>query len=108
MPLGLDELSKHRCSVFRHPTTGQVLGQLANLSAAPYIRSGRLVPVLLPHLCDHFGLHVYYGSRRALPRRVRAFIDLAISRLLDTSDIVLSARELAAAQDARRGKRKRP
>jgi len=143
-PRSLDALSQHRCSVFRHPATGQVIpwyvnmggeivhrqvppalftnnteleleavlsgqviGQLANLSAAAHIRAGRLVPLLLPHLCDHIGVHIYYGSRQALPKRVRAFIDLAISRLLDTGDIVLSAKELAAAQDARRVKRKR-
>ena len=144
VPQSLEELSAHRCSVFRHPATGQVLpwylkvggeivhhhvppalstndtelelqavlsgqviGQLANLSAAPYLRSGQLVPVLLPHMSDHIGVHVYYGSRQAQPKRVRAFVDLAIARLLDTADIVLSAKELAAAQPTGRGKRKR-
>lgn len=143
-PLSLDELSAHRCSVFRHPTTGKVvpwylkvggeivqrhvppflftndtelelqsvlsghvIGQLANLSAAPYIRSGQLVPVLLPHISEHIGVHVYYGSRQAQPKRVRAFVDLAIARLLDTADFVLSAKELAAAHQAHRAKRKR-
>ena len=144
MPHSLDEVAAHRCSVFRHPATGQVLpwylnvggnivhhhvppalstnntelelqavlsgqviGQLANLSATPHIRAGRLIPVLLPHISDHIGLHVYYGSRQALPKRVRAFVDLAITSLLDTTDIVLSARELATAHQAGRGKRKR-
>lgn len=33
-------------------------------------------------------------NRAAQPRRVRAFIDLAIERLLDTPTVVLSAKEL--------------
>ena len=144
MPKTLDDLSAHRCSVFRHPATGlvlpwylnvdgeivhhhvppvwstndtelelqavlsgQVIGQLANLSVASHIRSGRLVPLLLPHMSEHIGVHVYYGNRHDLPKRVRAFIDLAIARLLNTPDIVLSGKELTSAHDARRSKRKR-
>lgn len=130
-PASLEELSKHRCSAFRHPATGQVLawylnidgeivhrhvvpalstndteleveavlagqvlGQLANLSAATHIRSGRLVPVLTQHISEHIGVHIYYGNRTAQPKRVRAFIDLAIKRLLDTPTYVLSAQEI--------------
>jgi DNA-binding transcriptional LysR family regulator len=85
---------------------GQVIGQVANLSAAAHIRSGRLVPVLLQYLSDHIGVHVYYGNREALPRRVRAFIDLAIARLSNTPLIVLSPKELAAAAAAARRARK--
>lgn len=86
---------------------GQVVGQLANFLAAPHIRAGRLVPLLLPHMSDHLGLHVYYGSRAAQPRRVRAFLDLAIAQLLDNPDYLLSARELTAAlQSWRRGARR--
>jgi len=85
---------------------GQVIGQVANLSAAAHIRAGRLAPVLLKHTSEHIGLHVYYGSRAAQPRRVRAFIDLAIKRLLDSPTYVLSAKELSsAAASARRVKR---
>jgi DNA-binding transcriptional LysR family regulator len=76
---------------------GQAIGQLANFSAAPHIRAGRLVPLLLAHTSSHIGLHVYYGNRTALPRRVRAFLDLAILRLQDGADYVLSAKELATA-----------
>ncbi len=87
---------------------GRVVGQLANLSVAPHIRAGRLVPLLLPHLSEHIGVHVYYGSRAALPKRVRAFIDLAVERLLDCPAYVLSAKELAlAAQPWRRAQRRR-
>ena len=134
VPTTLDDLATHRCSVFRHPSTGKVapwylsvdgklehrqmppsfstndtelelqavlagqaIGQLANLSAATPIREGRLVPVLLDHMSAHIGVHVYYGSRAAQPRRVRAFLDLAIARLLDSPEFVLSNAELRAA-----------
>ncbi|HMN77689.1 MAG TPA: LysR family transcriptional regulator [Burkholderiaceae bacterium] len=79
---------------------GQVIGQVANLSAAAHIRSGALVPLLLQHMTSHIGVHLYYGSRAAQPRRVRAFIDLTIERLLDAPDYVLGAKELAAAAGA--------
>jgi len=78
---------------------GQVIGQVSNLSAATLIRSGALVPVLVQHMSDHIGVHLYYGSRQAQPRRVRAFIDLAAKRLSDPPTYVLSARELAQFSD---------
>lgn len=81
---------------------GQVIGQLANFSAAAHIRAGRLVPMLLQHMSNHIGVHLYYGSRAAQPRRVRAFLDLAIQRLLDSPTHVLSAKELSAAAAGRR------
>lgn len=142
VPATLDDLSAHRCSVYRLPATGkvfpwyltvdgeiehrhmspafstndaelelkavlagQVMGQLANFLVAAHIRAGRLVPLLLPHISHHMGLHIYYGSRAAQPKRVRAFLDLAISRLLDSPDYVLSNKELVAA--AQRWKRAR-
>ncbi len=40
---------------------------------------------------------LYYGSRAAQPSRVRRFIDLAIDRMVDNKDFVLSADELARA-----------
>jgi DNA-binding transcriptional LysR family regulator len=82
--------------------TGQAIGQLANFSAATHIRQGRLVPVLREHLTTHIGLHVYYGSRAAQPKRVRAFLDLAIERLQDSPEFMLSDRELAAAARKRK------
>lgn len=78
--------------------SGHVIGQVANLSAAPHIRSGRLVPLLTKHATDHMSVHVYYGSRSAQPVRVRAFIDLAVERLVDTAVYELSGKELAAAE----------
>ncbi|NML35527.1 LysR family transcriptional regulator [Paraburkholderia antibiotica] len=131
VPLTLDDLAAHRCSVFRHSGTGkvapwyltvdgrleyrqmspafatndselemqavlagQVIGQLASFSAASHIRAGRLVPILLRHMSAHIGLHMYYGSRTAQPKRVRAFLDLAIARLRDCSDYMLTDAEL--------------
>lgn len=46
---------------------GQVIGQVANLAAVTHIRAGRLVPLLLQHMSDHIGVHLYYGSRTAQP-----------------------------------------
>lgn len=131
VPRNLDELSNHRCSVFRHPATGQVypwflridnelvhrtfppalstndtetelravldglvIGQIATFSAAPYLRAGSLVPVLTQHMADHLSVHLFYGSRRAQPARVRKFIDFALERLTDNPDYALNDREI--------------
>ena len=138
-PHSLDDLALHRCSVFRKPTTGQVvpwhfkidgevvgrdlppalstndteleveavlsgqvIGQLAGVSAAAHIRSGRLVPLFGAHTTDHMSVHVYYGSRTAQPTRVRAFLDLAIERLADSTEFVVGQRELVAWEAAGR------
>ncbi|HEX7866998.1 MAG TPA: LysR family transcriptional regulator [Variovorax sp.] len=134
VPATVGDLALHRCSVYRHPTTGRVspwyltvdneveqrlmspalstndaemelqavlagrvIGQLANFSAAAHIRAGRLVPLLIPQTSSHIGLYIYYGSRASQPRRVRAFVDLAVKRLRDSADVVLSTAELVAA-----------
>ncbi len=76
---------------------GEVIGQLAVPSAASMIRSGRLVPLLPEHITDNFSLFIYYGSRTAQPARVRRFIDLAIERLTESKDFVLTNEELASA-----------
>jgi DNA-binding transcriptional LysR family regulator len=86
---------------------GQVIGQLTNLSAAAHIRTGRLVPLLLPNISAQYSVYVYYGSRTAQPRRIRAFIDLAVARLQDAPAFVLGLKELeAAAQSWRRARRR--
>lgn len=77
---------------------GEVIGQLAAPTAATFIRSGRLVPLMLEHLADSYSLFVYYGSRAAQPARVRSFIDLAVERLSASTDFVLRNEELANAQ----------
>ena len=78
--------------------SGHVIGLLSSLSAAAHIRSGRLVPLLVAHATDHMSVHIYYGSRTAQPTRVRAFIDIAVEQLLDTTTYVLDPKELAAAE----------
>ncbi len=81
---------------------GRVIGQLAGVTAAPYIRSKQLVPLLVDHMPDRYSYFVYYGSRSAQPARARAFIDLVVARLVDNAEYVLSPRELrSAARGAR-------
>lgn len=87
---------------------GQVIGQLANLSVASHVREGRLVPLLIEHMTDHIGMHVYYGSREAQPKRVRAFIDLAIEMLLEPPQYVLTSKELHAASSSLTRRRPKP
>jgi DNA-binding transcriptional LysR family regulator len=76
---------------------GEVIGQLAGPSAAPHIRAGRLVPLLVEHVSSGYSLYLYYGSRRAMPARVRCFIDLVGERLGGGHEFVLSPDELQAA-----------
>lgn len=66
-------------------------------TAISMIRNGRLVPLLLEHMTDSYQMFIYYGSRQAQPARVRCFIDLAVQRLGNSNDYVLSRDELAAA-----------
>ncbi|WCM23033.1 LysR family transcriptional regulator [Paraburkholderia bryophila] len=82
--------------------SGHVIGLLSNLSATSLIREGRLVPLLVDHVCDHMGVYVYYGNRAAQPSRVRAFIDHTVERLAESTDYVLDTRELSAAEAAGR------
>ena len=48
-------------------------------------------------------MFVYYGSRAAQPTRVRAFIELAVEKLANQPDYVLTRQELADAES--RGRR---
>ncbi len=82
---------------------GKVIGQLAGVTAGPYIRSRQLVPLLIEHMPDRYSYFVYYGSRSAQPARVRAFIDLVVARLGNSSEYVLSAKELKEAARSARG-----
>ena len=74
--------------------SGKVLGQLAGVTAAPYIRNGQLIPVLTEYMPDYASYFVYFGSRTSQPARARAFIDLAVQRLTDQPEYVLGAEEL--------------
>jgi len=73
---------------------GAVIGQLAGVTAAPYIRAGQLVPLLADHVSDHASYFVYFGSRDSQPARARAFIDLAVKRLVGNRQYVLADEEL--------------
>lgn len=139
VPESLADLASHRCSAYRHPSTGKVLpwrvktgeqaadqpvvpaicsndedfelqavlagkvlGQLAGVTAAPHIRTGRLLPILVDYMPDYANYFVYFGSRTSQPARARAFIDLAVERLTDNVEYVLSDEELRSCQDAAR------
>ena len=78
---------------------GEVIAQLAAPTAAHLIRSGQLVPILLDNMADNYSLFIYYGSRAAQPARVRRFIDLAVDRLTDSADFLLSREELTLAHE---------
>lgn len=80
---------------------GKVLGQLAGVTAAPFIRDGRLVPLLTDHIPEYGNYSIYFGSRTSQPVRARAFIDLAVQRLVGNPDYVLDE-ELLRSKDARR------
>ncbi len=77
---------------------GKVLGQLAGATAAPYIRAGKLVPILLNHMSDVGSYFVYFGSRQSQPARARAFVDLVVERLTESATYVLSNKELVRAK----------
>jgi DNA-binding transcriptional LysR family regulator len=73
---------------------GKALGQLAGVTAAPFIRAGQLVPILIDHMPNIASYFVYFGSKTSQPARARAFIDLAVQRLVDNPEYVLSEDEL--------------
>jgi len=91
----------------RAVVAGQAIGQLIGVTAAPFVRSGELVPLLTQHMTDHLGLYVYYGSRAALPTRVRAFIDLSVEMLANNPAYILQPQELRPAAPQRGTARRR-
>ena len=82
--------------------SGHVVAQLAGVTAAPYIRSGQLVPLLVDHISESASYFVYFGSRTSQTARARAFIDLAVRRLLDNTEYVLTGKDLRSVQPKRR------
>lgn len=91
----------------RAVVAGQAIGQLIGATAAPLVRAGRLVPLLTQHVTEHLGLYVYYGSRNAQPARARAFIDLAVERLVGNTQFYLEPHELRPYAIARKTRRTR-
>lgn len=78
--------------------SGHVVAQLAGVTAAPYIRTGQLIPLLIDHVSERASYFVYFGSRTSQTARARAFIDLAVSRLHDNTDYVFTKKELRSFQ----------
>lgn len=87
---------------------GEFIGQLVGVSAAPLIRAGLLVPLLIDHMAEHLGLYAYYGSRLAQPARVRAFIDLAVERVAGNREFFLTTQELRQHGTGQRRRSKKP
>jgi len=84
---------------------GKVLAQLAGVTAAPFIRAGQLVPVLVDYMPDYASYFVYFGSRTSQPARARAFIDLAVQRLTGNVEYVLGKEDLMGKRGPRRAGR---
>jgi len=77
---------------------GHGIGQLSGIAAASHIRTGRLVPLLTAFVAEAASAFIYYGSRAAQPQRVRVFIDLAVKRLANNAEFVLTHKELTEAE----------
>jgi DNA-binding transcriptional LysR family regulator len=60
---------------------GLGLAQLGSYHCAGPIRDGRLVPVLLDHVCTLRGHWLCYLERKHLPQRVRAFADFVCEQV---------------------------
>jgi hypothetical protein len=55
-------------------------------------------------MSENVGVHIYYVRRNAQPRRVRAFIDLAVEMFSASRDFLLTSKEFAAFETAWRKK----
>jgi hypothetical protein len=77
---------------------GEVSGPLCGLSAAAYIRSRRLVPLLIQCVADRASLVTCCGSRAAQPARARAFIDWRRRRGKVTASLRCHAERTVEAQ----------
>lgn len=70
------------------------VGQIDSINAAAALRSGDLVPLLVPTVSERMGLYLYYAQRRDMPGRVRRFIDFAVERLNGSEEFSLTRRAL--------------
>ena len=71
-PLTLDEEEL----MLQAALAGKGLAYLSDVATAEAIEAGRLLPVLEDWSPEYPGLCLYYPSRRNIPARLRAFIDL--------------------------------
>lgn len=83
--------------------SGLGIGQLGSFSAAPHIRSGRLVPLLTEHVSEYGTIYLYYGHRTEQSLRVKTFIDFIVERIAGNRDFFLEASELRGARLAAHG-----
>src|ERR1700739_3977673 len=65
-----------RCLMLVAALAGEGLAFLSDIAAAKSIEAGLLLPVLEDWSPEYPGLCLYYPSRRNIPARLRAFIDL--------------------------------
>jgi DNA-binding transcriptional LysR family regulator len=81
--------------------SGLGIGQLGGFSAAPHIRSGRLVPLLTQHVTEFGMIYIYYGHRTEQSLRVRTFIDFMVERMAGNRSFFLEPSELRVARPPR-------
>jgi DNA-binding transcriptional LysR family regulator len=79
--------------------SGMGVGQIDSINAAPRIRAGDLVPLLVTSTSERMGLYLFYAQRTDMPSRVRRFIDFAAERLRGGTDFQVPLAELAAGSD---------
>ncbi len=75
---------------------GMGVGQIDSINASEPIRRGLLVPLLVRHVSDRMGLHLFYAQRSDMPSRVRRFIDFAAEGLRGGQEFHLPMAELRA------------
>lgn len=76
-------------SICRAAEEGAGLAQLGTYLAAPLIRVGRLVPVLLDYVARDRGHYLCYRTRQHLPLRIRVFADF-LAAAIDPADFELA------------------
>jgi DNA-binding transcriptional LysR family regulator len=81
---------------------GLAIGQLASFSAAGYVRSGQLVPLLAQHMTQREAFYIYYRHRTEQPLRVRTFIDFMVERVAGNKHFYCEPSELRGARGTRR------
>jgi DNA-binding transcriptional LysR family regulator len=73
---------------------GLGVGQLDSITAAHHLRSEALVPLMLEHFNERYGVYMYYPQRTEIPSRVRTFIDFVMAQSGDVAACRLSDEEL--------------
>lgn len=73
---------------------GMGVGLIDSIIAAPYLRGGKLVPLLCDSASERYGVFLYHAPRLDMPRRVRQFIDFALATLRGSREYRLEAGEM--------------